>query len=333
MTKQGSPTQNEYDDTLRLYTIRFPIMGGPGSLRFTFEGDAKSAEAVARDAIAEGHRIERKFSRFLPGSTISIINRAAGRGAVAIDEEAVRLIETALDLARETEGAFDPTAGVLRRGWDFRAKVPPDANTLNDLLRLVDYDKVKLRNGTAKLVQEGMELDLGGVGKEYAVDRMIGRLAESGVKAALVELAGDVATYGSRGDGKPWKISIAHPRKPGQHLFSVRLLAAGGVCTSGDYERCFFHNGKRYHHLLDARTGMPAQGLSASTAVANTASEAGTAATAAFLLGPNEGIRLLASRNGVEGALVTPTGGIVTTEAFHRYSDLPGSLYENLPLL
>jgi FAD:protein FMN transferase len=316
-----------------LYTKRFRVMGGWGVLRFIDDRGRAVAEEVALRAMAEAERIERKYSRYLPDSVISRINRDAGRTPVAVDRETVELVEHALRLAEETGGAFDPTVGVLRKAWNFREGRVPSREEVEELLPFVDRRQVAVRNGTIFLRRSGMELDLGGVGKEYAVDRVASRLLEEGIGSAVVNLSGDLKTLGSRGDGRPWNLGVIDPRDKGRCLFAVRLLGNGGVASSGDYERFFMKDGVRYHHLLDARTGWPARGVAATTVIAPSAFQAGLAATAAFLLGPEEGLHYLEERPDVEGALVTEEGRLLPTRGMERYSDLPGSLYARYPTL
>lgn len=314
-----------------LYSKSFRSMGGWGLLRFVAARGIRNAETVANRAMAEADRIERKYSRFIDTSVVSRINRDAGRTPVAVDHETIDLVETALDLARETAGAFDPTVGVLRRVWNFREATIPAPEDVDRTLALVDHRQVAVRDGTVFLRREGMELDLGGVGKEYAADRLAMILREEGVESAIINLAGDLRTIGTRGDGRPWRLGVADPRDRRRCRFCVRLLWDGGVASSGDYERFFMKDGVRYHHLLDARTGWPARGVAASTAVAPTAFRAGLAATAGFLLGPEEGLRYLESAPGVEGALITEEGDLIATSGMNRVSDLPGSLYAAYP--
>ncbi len=315
-----------------LYNKWFRAMGSWGLLRFVDDRGERHAEAVATAAMNEADRIERKFSRYIASSVIGRININAGRTPVAVDEETVALVGQALALAADTGGAFDPTVGVLRRVWDFRHQRVPSPAEVDALLPLVDYRQVSVRNGTVFLRREGMELDLGGVGKEYAADRVADRLRQEGVESAVVNLAGDIRTMGARGDGKPWRIGVLDPRIRTRCRFSVRMVWDGGVASSGDYERFFLRDGVRYHHLLDARTGWPARGVAASTTLAPDAFRAGLAATASFLLGPEKGMEHL-ERVGVEGVLITEGGDVLTTPGMVRYSDLPGSLYERYPAM
>lgn len=316
-----------------LYTTRFALMGGAATIRFVDDRGRQRAEAIARAAEREALRIERKFSRFLDDSVVSEITRHAGVAPVAVDDETVGLVEATLELARLTGGKFDPTIGVLRRAWNFRDQRVPDDDEIGVLLPLVNHAAVRVRNSTVFLERAEMELDLGGVGKEYAVDRVAELLRTHGVTSALINFAGDVRTIGGRGDGRPWSIGVTDPRSPGNCRFVVRLIGDAGVATSGDYERCFVSDGVRYHHLLDATTGRPARGVISSTVVAASTFLAGRIATAAFLLGPHDGLALIERTPGVEACLIDEAGIVRATAGMSRISNLPGSLYAAYPAL
>jgi len=306
-----------------LYSVQFPLMGGEALVRFVDDRGRAVATTLAREAVAEARRIETKFSRYRPTSVVSQINDAAGGSPVVIDEETESLVQASLELAVLTEGRFDPTVGVLRRVWDFRKAEVPSDDAIQALLSQVDASGVALRYGTVRLARKGMELDLGGVGKEYAADRVAELLNTRGVESALVNLLGDVRTVGRRGDGQPWIIGVQDPRDRSRCRFSIRARVDCGVATSGDYERGFEVDGVRYHHLLDATTGHPARGIASATVVAPTAFEAGRLATAAFLLGPERGLQLLEATASVEGALITEAGALLATSGMARISDLP----------
>lgn len=312
-------------DGLAHYVSRFPLMGGQASVELVDGRGRAEAVRIARRVEAEARRLERKFSRYREESVVSEINRNAGRTPVAVDEETDSLVGSALDLAARTEGRFDPTVGPLRRAWDFRSGRVPARAEVEALLPLVDAARVARRDGTVFLRKEGMELDLGGVGKEYAVDRAASILRQEGVPAAVVNFSGDVRTVGRRLDRHPWKVGVRDPREPGRVLFSVRPMADAGIATSGDYERGFVRDGTRYHHILDARTGWPARGISSVTVVASSADAAGRYASAAFLLGLERGLALLEDAKGLEGAIVAEDGSLRATRGMKYLSDLPGS--------
>ena len=305
-----------------LYTTRFPLMGGEALVRFVDSRGRAAAERTVRSLEREAHRIEAKFSRYRPESVLSEINRQAGRGPLVVDEETHYLIRSALDLWSLTGGRFDPTVGILRRAWDFKAGRVPLPAELAALMPLVDARALSLRNGTVALGKLGMQLDLGGVGKEYAADRVAELLSAEGVDSAIINFLGDVRTLGRRGDGQPWSVGVLDPFQPSRCLMAIRIGEGAGIATSGDYERGFVEDGVRYHHLLDATTGQPARGLRSVTVVAPTAFLAGQLATATFLLGPAQGLALLEGRHGVEGALVTDAGELLLTLGMDRIATL-----------
>jgi thiamine biosynthesis lipoprotein len=217
--------------------------------------------------------------------------------------------------------------------WDFASRRVPSAEEVTALLPLVDATAFAVEDGTAFLRRAGMEVDLGGVGKEYAVDRAAEVLLDHGIDTAIVEFAGDVRTVGLRGDGRPWSVGVVDPADPGRCRFAVRLAGSAGVATSGRYERGFCRDGIWYHHLLDATTGWPVQGVASTTTVAASTFDAGRWATAAFLLGVDAGLALLEATPGVEGAVITDAGEVLATSGMTNLSDLPGSVYAGSPFL
>jgi FAD:protein FMN transferase len=303
--------------------MRFPLMGGEAEIKFVDDRGQEAATILAREAVGEARRIEAKFSRYRPTSVVSEINNAAGGSPVAVDDETELLVRAALDLTTLTEGRFDPTVGVLRRVWNFKKAQVPSEAVIQALLPRVDARAVVLRNGAVQLAREDMEVDLGGVGKEYAADRVAELLKERGVESALVNFLGDVRTLGRRGDGQPWVIGVQDPRDRQRFRLAIRAQADCGVATSGNYERGFEVDGVRYHHLLDATTGWPSRGVASATVVAPTAFEAGQLATAAFLLGPERGLHLLEASAFVEGALITEAGELLVTSGLARIATLP----------
>lgn len=296
-------------------------------MQFVDDRGQNRAEHLARAVESEARRIEMKFSRYRESSVVSEINRQAGRTPVAVDGETDFLVGAALDLARLTGGRFDPTVGVLRRVWDFSSGHVPSPEEIEAVLPLVDASAVSVRDGTVFLRHFGMEIDLGGVGKEYAADRAAEFLRAAGVRAALVSFAGDVRTIGFRGDGRPWKIGVLDPLDRQRCRFAVRAPGDVGVATSGDYERGFWMDGIRYHHILDARTGWPSRGLTSATVVASTAFRAGHLSTASLLMGAEAGFALLQDTPGVEGALITEDGAVLATKGMRFLSDLPGGVW------
>lgn len=236
-------------------------------------------------AIAEVQRIEAKYSRYREDSIVSRINAAAGSGeAVEVDEETADLLGFAANMHAYSDGLFDITTGVLRQVWDFRAARLPDAAQLQQVLERLGWHKVQWRRPFVTLPAAGMELDFGGFGKEYAADRAGTLLAERGVNA-LVNLGGDLRISTPHAGGAAWSLGIAHPRKPGEVIAGIEMIG-GGLATSGDYERFFEIDGRRYCHILDPHTGWPVQHWQSISVCAPSCLAAGALSTIAMLKGP-----------------------------------------------
>jgi thiamine biosynthesis lipoprotein len=246
---------------------------------------AANAQRAAEASIADVRRIEAKYSRYLPDSVTTRINEAAGGKAVAIDAETAALLRYADHCFALSGGRFDITSGVLRRAWDFRRQPPqlPAATTLAATTRLVDWASVEWSGESIRLPRAGMEIDFGGIGKEYAADRAATICIDHGIRHGLVNLAGDVRVLGPQPDGAPWRIGITHPRSPGTTIAGLDL-AAGAVATSGDYERYFELDGVRYCHILDPRSGMPVRHWQSVSVIAPLCVVAGSCSTIAMLL-------------------------------------------------
>lgn len=259
-------------------------MGGPCSVQI-YATTTESAEFALATAEAEVRRIEIKYSRYREDSVVARINSAAGSGDdIPIDAETAQLLEIAERLHEQSDGSFDITSGVLRRVWNFRSDKPPLIDAVAEILPLIGWQHVHWSSERVRLNQLGMELDFGGFGKEYAADCVAASLRASGVKHGLVELGGDISVIGPQPDGSPWLIGIQHPRQPGNVLASIPLTA-GGLATSGDYERCIINSGQRFSHILDARSGWPIDGLASLTIVAPQCLLAGAACTLGMLQG------------------------------------------------
>jgi thiamine biosynthesis lipoprotein len=214
------------------------------------------AESMAKLAIDEVLRIERTYSRYTTDSIIAKINQQAGCGAVQCDDETWALFKFASQLFDQSDGLFDITSGVLRQAWDFKNPEVPSSQKLEALLPLVGWEKVVLQDQSIALPLAGMEIDLGGFGKEYAADRAAQVLKEKGVTHGYVNLAGDMRFLGPKPTGEPWMIGIQDPRALDQ-VVATLPITMGGLATSGDYERYFELNGQRYCHVLNPKTGMP----------------------------------------------------------------------------
>ncbi len=240
---------------LQIHRLPFEAMGSACEVVLASHTQ-NEAESMAKLAIDEVLRIERKYSRYTTDSVIAKINQQAGRGALQCDDETWALFQFATQLFDKSDGLFDITSGVLRQAWDFKKPELPTSQKLEVLLSLVGWQNVVLQDQSIALPLAGMEVDLGGFGKEYAADRAAQVLKEKGVTHGYVNLAGDMRFLGPRPTGEPWMIGIQDPRERDQ-VIATLPITQGGLATSGDYERYFELNGQRYCHVLNPKTGMP----------------------------------------------------------------------------
>lgn len=269
-------------------------MGGPCRLRLDTVSSAQADPAIGL-AVAEVRRLESKYSRYQPESLASRINHSAGsRDPVAIDEETAGLLRYADTLYRESGGLFDLTSGVLRKAWDFGGGSLPEASAVQALLPLVSWPQVQWDGESITLPVAGMELDFGGMVKEYACDAAAKALRSAGIDHGLVDLAGDMAVTGPRADGSPWPVAIRHPRSSGRAVAQLPL-SRGGLASSGDYERCLKIDGRRYGHILHPATGWPVAGLLAVSIASPQCMVAGSLATVALLKPVSEALAWLES--------------------------------------
>ena len=240
---------------LQIHRLPFKAMGSACEVVLASHTQ-NEAESMAKLAIDEVLRIERKYSRYTTDSIIAKINQQAGRGALQCDDETWALFQFATQLFDKSDGLFDITSGVLRQAWDFKKPEVPTSQKLEVLLPLVGWQNVVLQDQSIALPLAGMEVDLGGFGKEYAADRAAQVLKEKGVTHGYVNLAGDMRFLGPKSTGEPWMIGIQDPRARDQ-VVATLPITQGGLATSGDYERYFELNGQRYCHVLNPKTGMP----------------------------------------------------------------------------
>lgn len=280
---------------------RFTAMASPCEVLVDTD-DPAEAGSLASVAAVEARRVEAKFSRYQEDSVVGRLNRAAGR-TVAVDEETARLLDYAAACWEESEGLFDVTTGALRRAWTFdgSGRVPGE-DAVRAALRHVGWPRVRW-DGAAFTMPAGMEIDFGGIGKEYAVDGAAALLMERTGAPLLVNFGGDLFASGPRRGGLPWIVGVDDPERTGRSaLYRVDLLG-GGLATTGDARRFVLHRGKRLGHILDPRTGWPVEDPPASvTVLARSCLEAGTLSTLAYLHGP--GAEAFLRAQGVEFRIV-----------------------------
>ncbi len=305
----NSPKESLYKESRNaMYTIV--------SITVSSDSEKKSKEAIDK-AFNELNRLERLLNFYSEDSEISMINKYAGERPVKVSQDTFDIIQKAIYVSEQTEGMFDITVGPLVRVWDFQNALIPEDQIIKDRTKLIGYKNIILdkERSTVFLKKKGIEIDLGGIIKGYAADKAVDVLKKNGIKSGIVAVAGDIKTFGMRPDNKPWRVGIQNPREKGYNdeIIAVIDISDLAISTSGDYQKYFIKDGKRYHHLLNPRTGHPVNDFQSVTIITDDAALADAFATGIFILGQEKGINLL-KRLGLDGIIINIDGKIITTD-------------------
>ena len=295
----------------------------------TAEAYGNNAEAALNSAQERIISLERLWSVTDENSEIYSVNHSGGE-AVELSGETAELLNFALNISADTDGALDCTLYPVLTQWGFTTgeyRVPDD-ETLSELLENTGYEKVHL-NGNRVTVPQDMQLDLGAVGKGYAGDLAAEVLKENGVNSALLNLGGNIQAIGSKPDGTPWKIGLRNPF--GEGSFAALEISDRAVITSGGYERFFAdENGVEYHHILNPKTGKPADsGIISATIIGSEGRLCDALSTAVFVMGLDSAEQLWRQRNDFEMVLISDNGKIYITEGLAEVFTL-NEYYGNL---
>jgi FAD:protein FMN transferase len=306
-------------------------MGSEVRITASVAGEPDAIRAFEK-VFDEFDRLDRMLSVWHAGSDVSRVNAEAGRSPVNVTAETLDVLRTAIQVGQWTGGKFDVTFGALSGLWKFDHdqdnRIPPPAD-VRARLPDIDYQAVELNldRGTVFLARKGMRLHLGGIGKGYAVDRAATILRADGINDFLIQAGGDLYAGGSRGD-RPWRAAIRDPRA--DRIFAAMNVRDETFSTSGDYERYFIRDGRRYHHILDPDSGEPARGCRSVTIVARQATLSDALSTGVFVLGPQAGMALIEKLPDVEGVIVTDRNTVMVSsglterlERLHSPSDAP----------
>ncbi|MGK0218971.1 MAG: thiamine biosynthesis lipoprotein [Planctomycetota bacterium] len=291
---------------------QFSAMGTDVSIE-AIGPDSALLERALEAAEQELRRVE-DLATSWRDSPLTRLNAAAGSGSHPVPPELAALVARGLALGELTNGAFDVTFASVGKLWDFKAKPPvlPTPEQVTDALKAVGYERVRIDLDASTIeLPAGTRLGLGGIAKGYGVDRAMRVLLEHGIEHGIVNAGGDMKVLGTR-FGESWRIAIKHPREREKVLAMVPI---SNLCmvTSGDYERFFEHEGTRYHHILDPRTGYPATGGMSVTVIAPEAGFADALATALAVIGPERGIPLVEGLERVECLIVDMQGELHST--------------------
>jgi thiamine biosynthesis lipoprotein len=287
-------------------------------LRLTAWTADEAAAAAAFDAVfQEFDRLDRLMSVWIDGSDIVRLNAAAGEHPVSVSPDVREVLLIARQVSEWTGGKFDVTFGALSDLWKFdhdQDNTIPDRAEVLRRLPLIDYRALEVdeRAGTAFLRRKGMRAHLGGIGKGYAVDHAVDILRRRGFRDFMIQAGGDLYVAGHRGE-RPWRLGIRDPRGPVDRSFATLDLADGTFSTSGDYERFFMKDGRRYHHILDLDAGEPARECRSVTLVTDRAVIADALAKGVFILGPRAGMALIERLPHVEGVIVSARNEVLVS--------------------
>ena len=281
---------------------------------------AATGEAALDAVMEEMHRIDRAMSPFKPESELSRINREAAKAPVPISEEMFELLERSVGFSKLSDGAFDITFASVGCLFDYRNGVKPTEEDVAAALPAFNFGHLRLdrQRRTVQFARAGVQIDLGGIAKGYAVDNCVALLKARGVRQALVVAGGDSRVLGDR-RGRPWMIGIRDPRRKDAMVATMPLVDAA-ISTSGDYERYFEADGVRHHHILDPRTGKSATGARSVTIIGPDATTTEGISKSVFIMGPERGIRFAESVPGIDAVIIDADGHMHTTAGLRRES-------------
>ncbi|MBI5327846.1 MAG: FAD:protein FMN transferase [Deltaproteobacteria bacterium] len=311
------PSEIKYTRTLMGTIIEITLVGD----------DEVRLNRAAEAAFDEIKRFENIMSYYKKDSDVDRINASAGKKAAAISNETLEVIETSLNVSRITNGAFDITMGVLGKVWHFTKDdkgelTTPSTKEVKRLLPLIDFHSIIVdkKNSTVKLAKQGMKINLGGIAKGYIIGRAAEVLKKLGIKRGIIHAGGDMAMFNEPASA-PWLIGIQDPRNKDKIIGAVKV-SNKAVSTSGDYERFFIKDGKRYHHIMDPATGFPANKSMAVTIVADDPTTADALSTAVFIMGPDKGMKLIQELPVVEGLIIGADGKVTISSGLKGKVDI-----------
>lgn len=275
--------------------------------------DSVQAKLYTDLAISEVKRIENLVSDWIPTTQISQVNQNAGIKPIKVDEEVFDLVERAIKISKLTSGAFDISYASMDKIWKFDGsmKQMPTEEAIKKSVEKVGYQNIILNptDKTIFLKNKGMKLGLGGIAQGYIADKIKEVLQEKGCTSGLVNVSGDINTWGKQPNGQPWTVGIINPMNKNK-VFATFILDDSAVETSGSYEKFVVFNGKRYSHIIDPRTGYPASGIVSVSVFAKQTELADALATGIFVLGIEVGLDLVNQLNGIDCIIVDDKGGV-----------------------
>jgi FAD:protein FMN transferase len=292
------------------------LIGSPFEIT-VIANDTIQGNEYTKLAIGEVKRIENLISDWIPITQISQVNQNAGLKPVKVDTEVFELVERAIKISKITNGAFDISYASMDKIWKFDGSMTamPTSEAIKKSVEKIGYQKVILdkQNSTILLKDVGMKLGLGGIGQGYIADKIKELLLSKGCKSGIVNVSGDINTWGKQIDGKPWTVGIVNPVNKNK-VFATFPLVDSAVETSGNYEKYVTFNNIRYSHIIDPRTGYPSQGVVSVSVFAKQTEIADALATGIFVLGTEVGINLVNQLKGIQCIMVDDKGKVFTSK-------------------
>ena len=275
-------------------------------------------EKAIREAFEALKKVDALMSTYKEDSEISILNR---EGKAQVSEETLEVIEDAIKFSELTDGAFDITCRPLINLWKKAKKEEkvPTEEEIEEAISLVGYQRIILEGNQIRLEKKGMQIDLGGIAKGYAVDKAIEALKKNNIKRALVNAGGDLYALGTDRQGEKWQIGVQDPREEDK-IIDIIKVKDRAVATSGDYRRYFTLEGKRFSHIVNPKTGLTVQDVPMSvTIIGSDATTTDALSTGVFVLGPEEGMKLIESLPEVEGMIISEGMKKLTSEGWEEF--------------
>jgi thiamine biosynthesis lipoprotein len=293
--------------TLQVYKEEAHLMGNHFELSVVSDNQDWAHDCI-KSGINEIQRIEKKLTTFSSDSETAKINEMAGISAVEVSLETIELIERSIKISQITQGAFDITYGSIdKKLWNFddKMKALPDKETAKKMVRLINYRNILIdkKESTVFLKEKGMRIGFGGIGKGYAAEMAKKVMRSMGTTSGIVNASGDLTTWGTQPNGKPWTIGIANPNAAHQ-VFSYLTLTDMAVATSGNYEKYIMIGGKKYSHTIHPKTGLPVTGIKSVTIITPNAEVADAMATPVTIMGIEAGLDMINQINSIEAIII-----------------------------
>ena len=282
------------------------------------------AEKAIDEALEKLNEIDDKMSAFKGNSEICKINSGAGIKAETVSDDTYFVVKKALEYSNILEGTFDPTIRPLVRLWGIGTKIEdvPEDSLIKKTLKYVDYRSVILDESNHSIMLENKKqaLDVGGIAKGFAADKVRDIFLKNSIESALIDLGGNIFALGGKEDNTPWKVGIQNPFKPRGEFLGILSVKDKSIVTSGNYERYFMKDGKRFHHILNPNTGYPSESkIISATIISDDSIDGDGLSTGVYILGVNKALNIIEKLQGIEAILVTDEKKVYMTSGVNEF--------------